>query len=99
MEDQKQKPKPTKQVRVRFQYTARIEVVENDEVVDERILTHPIEPFDVRGLKEAFDFVDIARQAKEIEIEQEFEREQELKLESEKTVLQNAYTFLTSIFN
>lgn len=79
MDDQKkQKPLCKKRVRVRVTYTARIEAVdENENGVRGRKIVNPIDPVDKRGFEEAFDFVDIARQAMQAEVDNEYEQELE----------------------
>ncbi|QDT95558.1 hypothetical protein [Gimesia aquarii] len=98
MEDQ-QKPKPTKQVRIRAGYHATIEIVEHDHVIHTEHKIGPINSFDRLGFEEAFDFLEIERQAQQAELDEDFEQEQKLKQESEKTMLQTAFSYLTSFRN
>ena len=79
MADQNQpKPPSKKRVRIRVSYTAQIEVVDaNNKRIEEqsRRLLQSIDPVDKSGFEKAFELVDIARQAKEEELDQEYQQE------------------------
>lgn len=79
MADQKQlKPPSKKRVRTRVTYTAIIEVVDaNNKRSEEqsRQIVHPINPVDKAGFEKAFELVEIARLAKQDEIDREHQEE------------------------
>jgi len=94
------KPPSKKRVRVRVQYTARIEAVdENDNPVgQQRAISHPIDPVDKAGFEKAYELVEIARIAKQDEIDQEYkqelERHEAAKRLAARTVPERIFAFL-----
>ena len=79
MKDQNQlKPPSKKRVRTRVTYTVQVEVVDqNNKRIEEqcRRLVQTINPVDKAGFEKAFELVEIARIAKQEEVDQEHQQE------------------------
>lgn len=72
---------------------ATIEVTENDSVIEQHHQIVPMANFDRKGFQEAFDFIELARQAKQIELDEEFEQQQQ-----EELARQAARSFTDKVF-
>lgn len=68
-------------------------------MIEKSHMIEPIDNFDKLGFEEAYDFLEIKRQALQAQLDEDFEQEQKQKQESEKTMLQTAVSYLTSFRN